>query len=217
MHPSESIIPIDDRKLMMMAYGIGTDIFSQVDIAQELHCSIDAIHGRLSKIKDNMKLNKIHSYRKDLCYIKRDDLKTLLNDSFVPLEEDEKSLISYLFEFNGYPMKSLKELESVYGINEANLRKKYQSAIVKLKRYEANEIAKSINFSYDIEPNLKYFCKLEQVFIEEYYQNKKTKLEISKCYSLPYTNVLSRFDKIALHLNNLLHYKYVIKFNFDLV
>lgn len=222
-HPSESIVSFSDQKYLSFFYGIETSFnpskekLKQSEIARRFEVSSDVVHSRISKNIENLKLKKVNLLRKDLCFIPRKDLEKYLSDVHIPLTDFEKELICYLFSFQGYPFKTLEELERIFNDSSKNLRRKYYNAMVKIFKYQNKEIDGILNFEVDVQPNLKYFCKSQQIFLIEFYKNKISKKDIACKYHVSYDSVKNTFDFLEFYLHELIHNHDTSKFNFDIV
>lgn len=223
LHPSESILDHDSSTLLSLFYGF-KNLWNPNGLKLDVNELANLYKVRNIKIKfqiekclEDLKLKKVGLLKKDLCYMERDKLNLLLEDAHLPIREEERGLICSLFGLKGTIYKTIQEFAEETKEKVPILRRRYQDAMLKIFRYINHEISGTLSFQEDIEPNLKFFPKKDQLLFIEYYKNKKTMNEIVSDYSLSESQVTYRFMKLEYQLRGILEQRKVFKLNYDAI
>ena len=116
LHPSESVLDKDANTILSLLYGFKNTWnpsgkkLSVNEIAQIYKVRNIKINFQINKYLEDLKLKKIGLLKKDLCYMKREELDILLDDVHVPIREEERDIICKLFGLKGSPYTSLTEI-----------------------------------------------------------------------------------------------------------
>ncbi len=219
--PLESVISDEENRVLSFALGIKNTknpsgkTFSKDEIMEIMEVSEDKyFHLRHSALK-KLKLNVLGILVPENIYMPLDDLEKALNDRHVPISDKERLIINHICNLNGYEHLDFKELVNVLNETDNSLRRRYQRAIVTIKKYYAGEIEGQIDYETDLLPNLKYFNKTERIYINEYFVNNLSFSQIAKKYSLSIDQVSSYFDSIYSKIHEILNEPKEKRFDYD--
>jgi len=220
-HISESVIKESHKEILSYYYGLVTKYnsngikLSLQKLLDKFNITEDSFWHIIQSNKVLIKSKKAGIETRDLLYISRNELDDLLNDYHLPISDKERDIICFLFELKGYPYKNLKELAIIYNEQENSIRRRYQRAILNIYKYLNNEIGPQLNYEVDIEPNLKYFSKCDELLIIEYFKNKLTTKQISDKYKISLDRVIEYIKRIYNYILELLNDPSVSKFDFE--
>ncbi len=65
----------------------------------------------------------------------RNDLKLSLKDPRIPISFQDRELLYYSFELEGYPYKTLKELECIFDEKAGSLKNRIERIFVTIYKY----------------------------------------------------------------------------------
>ena len=215
-HPSESLLTNEEKLFATYSFGIDSRPFEKIELMAQMKINNNKYWRLKRNILEKVKGQKIGLLKADLSYISRDQLNELLEDKNLPIKNEDKEIICYLFELKGYPYKTLKELKELKQENEKNIKRKYQNAIINIYKYQNKELAGSLDYEIDICPLLKYFSMNDQMKIEDYYKNGLTYEEMTQKYGLTINELVAIMSRIKI---GLFHYMNQLKsskiFDFD--
>jgi len=219
-HSTDSVITDIEKVIISYYLGLKTvfnpngEKLTGKEINKKLSVSGD-ISRKNSDILNKIKRRKINDLIPELIYIERDRLVEILKDSHLPISIEDKEIICYLLELNGYPLKSCKELSEMYPVNEKGIKRKYQMAIININKYLLGEKDGLLSFDIDIVPILKYFTFAERNLIIEYYRNGLSYTEIAKKYNLSNAKVKAIMYRIKTSISSIINDSNVVRFDFD--
>ncbi len=219
-HISEMVLNERERLMLAKLYGVVSDVnpMGKVYTEQEFrleHPNMSKQYKRILKnALDTVRSKKAGYTRASLAYMSRDDLKLSLKDPRIPISQKERELLYYSFELEGYPYKTLKELEEVFGEKADSLKQRVERTFVTIYKYENDELSSSISYEYDVEPYLKYFSKSDQEVLKDFYDRKLTYEEISKKHELTKGQVESLILSLDSYLRDLIDEE-VCGYDFD--
>lgn len=221
-HPSESILTEVEKRFVSYFYGIKNQYnqegvkLNKKEITQRLNLpSSHSYRNMKTSIEKKLKHNKIGTYTDTICYIKRIDLEEYLKDVHLPISRKEREIICYLFELNSYPYKSMGEIAILYNECEQSIYNRYLRTILAILKYKNREIPGTINYEYDILPNIRYFPQNDRILIDAYYHHQLTLEEIAEKYKQGYNYVKNRINKINIKLFEIIEKRDTKLFDFD--
>lgn len=219
-HSTDSVLTDIEKAIISYYLGLKT-VFNpngekktSKEINKKLAVSFD-ISRKNSDILNKIKRRKINDLTPELIYIERDRLVEILKDSHLPISIEDREIICYLLELNGYPLKSCKELSEMYPVNEKGIKRKYQMAIININKYLLGEKDGLLSFDIDIVPILKYFTSSERSLIIDYYRDGLSYTEIAKKYSLSNDKVKAIMYRIKTSISSIINDSSVVRFDFD--
>ena len=185
-HPTDSILTEEEKSIISYKYGIKTK-----ENINGIVLNNDAIRKKYAKNKVQYKniINTIEKKIKEnllgFTYpeygrIKRDELKTILEDENLPISNIEKEFLYDLLGLNNHEALDEESLVKKYKVAKSSLKRKYQRIILSILEYKDNNKKKQISYDKDIVKILKYFSLFEQKILEKYYKENKTAKEISE-------------------------------------
>lgn len=145
----------------------------------------------------------------------RNDLASIITDPHLPISNEDKKIICYLLELNGYPLKTCRELAEIFKVNEKGIKRKYQMAIINISKYLLGEKEGVISYKDDIVPNLKYFTANERLLITDYYNLNLSYQEIANKYNMTLDKIKKVMYRIKIQLNNIISGDISRMFDFD--
>ena len=185
-HPTDSILTEEEKSIISYKYGIKTK-----ENINGIVLNNDAIRKKYAKNKIQYKniINTIEKKIKEnllgFTYpeygrIKRDELKTILEDENLPISNIEKEFLCDLLGLNNHKALDEESLSKKYKISKSSLKRKYQRIILSILQYKDNNKKKQLSYDKDIIKFLKYFSLFEQKILEKYYKENKSIKEISE-------------------------------------
>ncbi len=219
-HISEMVLNQKERLLLAKLYGIVCDVnpTGKVYTEQEFRIAHPDMSKNYNKILRDalytVRSKKAGFTRASLAYMSRSDLKFSLMDPRIPISEKERKILYYSFELNGYPYKTLKELEDIIGDKAASLKDRVERTFATIYKYENDEIPASISFEYDVNPYLRFFSKSDQSILRDLYQHKLTYEEMAKQHNLTKSQIEVLTVRLDSHLRDLIDEK-AKGFDFD--
>lgn len=219
-HISERVLDDAERLLLSEVYGVACELNpSGIQYGEqkfkERHKEYSKYFSGLHKgALKSIKMKRTGLKYAPIAYMDREELRISLLDPRIPMDEKSYDILCYSFELNGYPYKSLKELESMYGITEDRLKQKIQRAFVTIFKYENDEIEPSVSYEYDVEPYLRYFAKSDQLVLKDLYLDKLSYEQIAKRNELTTGQVEKLVIRLEVHLHDLWDEK-INGFDFD--
>ena len=162
-----------------------------------------------------LKVKRYKSNMIDDSYFKRNELIDILNDKHLPISKKEKDIICYLFELQGYPYKTIDEIADIFNDSSPSIKRRYQRAILSIKKYLANEIQGVINYEEDIKPILKYFSTVDRGYLKDLYLDELSYVNISEKYNITFNQVVVIADRLKMSVYELLNCDDAKRFDFD--
>ncbi|MBE6157057.1 MAG: sigma-70 family RNA polymerase sigma factor [Firmicutes bacterium] len=216
----DSVLSVDEKKLLSCIYGFtnkynkGSKIKKSL-LAKILCFSESAINEKTKKALNKIKLRKKSLLKPDLLYLSNDELNRILDDQHLPISEDAKIIICYLFGLKDFPLKTLEELSKTINTPTKQIKRTYQRAIVSIFKYLNNEIEGTLDYNIDIEPNLRFFSKRDLLLIIEHFKNKLTNQEISQKYGISLHIINRMIKKIKITLSDIVMHEEKCYFDFE--
>lgn len=220
-HITDTILNEIDRKIVSLMYGIKSDynkdgiICSLNDISKSLKISISDLRKRIRDIRISIGARKSGIIGPDLGRLSREDIIEALEDSNIPLLDEDKQLLR---EVKGIDVDtlSLKELSKKYSINESSVRRRIYLSYVSILRYRDDKRHnKFLDFNNDVFPLLKFFPKFEQDILVYIYRDKKNEYDISKIFGIDKNKARNYMMKAKKRLYYYIKKKKTKKFDFD--
>lgn len=165
--------------------------------------------------KIKIKLRKLGILKPDLMYIERNELDKILDDVRLPISDKERDIICYLFGLRDYPVLNFSQLQEKYEERDTSIKRRYQRAIVNIRKYQLKEIDGYLNYELDIKPNLKYFSLYDRKFVIDFYKNGLVYEELAKKYKLTMDETINVMSRIKNNVYELLNNPNVKKFDYD--
>ncbi len=185
-HISEMVLNEKERLILSKLYGIKNELnptgkrYTEEEFRLS-HPDMSKQYNRtLKNALDTVRSKKVGFTRASLAYMPRNDLKLSLKDPRIPISFQDRELLYYSFELEGYPYKTLKELECIFDEKAGSLKNRIERIFVTIYKYENDEIPFSISYEYDVAPYLKYFSKSDQEVLKDFYANDLTFEEIAQ-------------------------------------
>lgn len=208
--PLESILSYDEKMVVSMFFGIKSEFnldgksYNPNEIISTMNLSKDRyIHLKNNAVK-KLKMNMVGLIDIPDIYMPLDKLEGILLDVHTPISDKERMIINSFCALNGEEKKSFKELGSIYGDTEASIKRRYERAMIGIFKYLNGEIEAKIDFDADIVPMLKYFSKIDRMYIIDYYQNNLSYETIAKKYSISFDKIVEIFNAIKIRIDEIL-------------
>lgn len=204
--PIESVLNEEERKALSLYYGIrysenpNGEKYTGDKIAEVMNISFLVYKNRRHSALKKIKMRVSGLLEPENIYIDRAQLDEALDDIHLPISEKEKEIICYTCAIKGYPHHSFEELEKIYGDTKKSLKRRYQRAIVNIRKYLNREINGKIDYDADILINLRYFSKAYQTIIVDYYKDGLTCEAIAKKYNLSFDQAYTIIENIQANL-----------------
>ena len=219
-HPVDSVISEEEKAIISYYYGIKSKYNCDGEklVGKAINEKIGITGNSSRKCKDillKIKRRKIGDLVPDLVYINREDLERILEDTHLPISFEDREIICYLLELDGYPFKSCKDIAPIFGINEKGVKRKYQMAIININKYLLNEKEGVISYEEDILPNLKYFTAFERILINDYYCVGMSYSEMAKEHNISVDRIKKAMYRIKVQLSNIISGDISRMFDFD--
>ena len=221
-HLSESILSELEKEVI--SYSNGTSYYNNPDgikldikdLSTKLNISVIKIKSILNEAENKVKGSKKGLLKSDYFYVSRNELNELLKDNNLPINNNEREIICYLFGLKGYPYKTINELSILYNDQQDYILKTFKTAIVKIRKYQTKENNEQFAFDKDIKPLLKYFSLRQRNIIIDYFKNNNTPEEISLKNNIPISKVTLDILILKIKIKNLINNEEKIrKLNFD--
>lgn len=215
----EDILNQNEKQLLSWLYGI-TNEYNQtgqrltIDIcSKRLKLTFDHVSRHiLPRALDKLRAKKTGLLRGPLEFMKREEIREIVNDRHIPLSDDDREMLSMIYGLNKRAM-TLEEYAQTRGFTRNSVWIKLQRAFIRVHRYRNGEIKGRVVFEEDVEPYLKYFAKIDQEFLVSIYRDKKSVSEIAKRDGVRRDVVDELLFKLRVYLFDLQHGE--IGFDFD--
>lgn len=219
--PLESVISDEENRVTSFDLGIKNaknplgKTFSKREIMEIMEINEDKFYRLKYSALKKLKLNVMGFLVPENIYMPLDDLEEALNDSHVPISDKERLIINHICNLNGYEHLSFKDLVDIFKETEKSLRRRYQRAIVAIKKYYAGEIEGKIDYETDLLPNLKFFNKTERIYLHDYFVNNLSFSQLAKKYSVSADQVSTFFDSLYSKIHEILNEPKKERFDYD--
>lgn len=219
-HPSESVISENDKKFLSYYLGIKNKYnldgitLTGKKLQEKLGFKRD-VSVKFNEIVKKLKQRKMGILVPELISINREELASILEDPHLPITIDDRDIICYLLELNGFALKSISDLAQKYGLTNKNLKRKYQIAIININKYLVGEKEGFVSYEYDIVPNLRYFTLKERDIIYDYYVAKLTNKQIAKKYNLSDGQATRLMYRIKTTIKDIIKNPNRVRFDYD--
>jgi len=219
-HISEMVLNEKERLILAKLYGISCDVnpTGKRYTEQEFRLAHPEMSKQYKKYLknalDTVRLKKAGLARASLAYMPREDLKLSLKDPRIPISQKDREILYYSFELEGYPYKTLKELEEIFQEKAGSLKGRVERIFTTIYKYENDEIPSSTSYEYDVVPYLKYFSKADQEVLKDLYEKKLTFEEIGSKHEITKGQVESLILSLDSYLKDLIEEE-VSGYDFD--
>lgn len=221
VRPLESVLTENERKAISFSCGIKNTanptgkVFSIERIMEIMNITRDQyFHFKVSGIK-KLKMHIAGLLDPPDIYMPLDELEKIIIDRHVPINDKERTIISYICALNGYPHKNFHEIADEMNDKASNIIRTYQRSMISIFKYLNGEIEGKIDYKTDIEPNLRYFNKLDQQYIIEYFENGLSYQKIAKKYSVSFDRIVSLFDNIFIRIRDIIENPNIKRFDYN--
>ncbi len=217
---SESVLTNDKKAIVAWYFGIKCSYnpsgkkASKEELMAEFNLQNNELRNTMLVAKRFLLERKAGMRKPELLFIPREDLRKILQDRHLPINEKERDIICQLFALNGYAYMNLEELALKYGGTVGYLKDRYQNAILKIYKYLNKEMEGTLDYETDVAPLLKYFCPSDRDLITEYYKNNLSIRKISKKYHLTETKANYALEQIRIKMHEIMHDEKAKKFDF---
>ena len=217
---SESVLTNDKKAIAAWYFGIKCSYnpsgkkASKEELMAEFNLQNNELRNTMLVAKRFLLERKAGMRKPELLFIPREDLRKILQDRHLPINEKERDIICQLFALNGYAYMNLEELALKYGGTVGYLKDRYQNAILKIYKYLNKEMEGTLDYETDVAPLLKYFCPSDRDLITEYYKNNLSIRKISKKYHLTETKANYALEQIRIKMHEIMHDEKAKKFDF---
>lgn len=219
--PLESVISDEEKRIISFSLGLKNSfnpsgkVFSSNEIKEIMNLKADRYYDLKQNGMKKLKLHSIGELNPENIYMPLDDLERAVNDRHVPISDKERLIINHICNLNGHEHLSFKDLTNLFNETDSSLRRRYQRAIVTIKKYYMDEVDAQIDYEIDLLPNLKYFNKTEKIYIKEYFANGLSFNNIAKKYSVTVEQVITYIDSIYAKIYQILNEKKKKMFDYD--
>lgn len=219
--PLESVITEIEKRVISFSFGLKNYTnpsgkkFTKERILEIMGISNDQYHHFKHEGIKKLKMHVAGLIYPSDVYMPLDKLEIMVRDRHIPISDKERMIINSITGLNGCPHKSYKEVAKITGDTEGSIRRRYQRAIVSILKYENGELDARLDYGLDIAPNLKYFSKLDQKYIIEYFGHGLTYEAMSKKYKLSRDKISAIFDAIFARIQDILENPKAKRFDYD--
>lgn len=218
-HISDSILTIEERRIISLTYGIKSDFNPDgVKYNREAILALLKINDRQyshllnkAKISIGARINKIIT--PEFGIFTCEEIRDLLQDRYIPISEKEKELLKYIKGI--YEYKDVKQLAPIFQMTPGSIKRRIKRALITLKKYKNQEIEKKLDYELDIQPLLKYFPLFEQNILYRRFHLLETAETIGATYHLAKEASFQLTTKVTKRLLYLLKCPNAKKFDFD--
>lgn len=220
-HKSESLLSELQKNILSLYHGLQNQYnecgekLSSADICEKLNIDINAFYRHYKGAIKLIKSRKANVQKPDLNYIQRSEMAEILKDRHLPISDKERDIICYLFELNNHPLKTLDDLSIIYKENTTSLRRRYQRAILSIRKYQKGEIEGKIDYEEDLVPILKYFSDSDREVIKLLFKDNLPVEQLAKRYKITIDKMRSITNRIRRNIFSILEDPNTKKFDFD--
>lgn len=221
-HPSESILTEEEKKLISLEYGIRSkyningEKKREEELSQIYHITKKSYLKRVEVIENKMREKIMGLVQPKYGIIKRNELQEILKDEHLPISEKEREILCSTNELNGYSYKTEKELAEQYHEQPASIKRRYDRAILAIKKYQNKQLPKQISYEKDIKDIEKYFSEYDRKLLTMHYQKKWTYEKIGKELGLTYDQVVIKITRLRLDVSEIINNEITAKkFDFN--
>lgn len=217
----DSVITDEEKMILALYHGYRCKFnlsgvkLSKSKIAEELKKDIGTISDKINNAIIKIKKRKIDLIKPELLYIERNIVENFLNDIHLPLDDKKKDIICSLLGLKEYPVYDIEEVAKIYNTTPKNIKRQYQRGILIILKYLNHEIEGTLNYTEEIEPNLRYFSKRDRDFLINKHRDKLTNEQIAENYQLKIDYVNKRMTELHNILNGLINGN-LIRFDFEM-
>lgn len=210
-HRVDSILTEDEKKIVSLKYGIKSkynqdgEVKSNQEIADDFSISIAVCKNRINHLSNKMREKILGLRVPSYGIIERKTIAKILKDPYLPISEKERDIICYTNELNGYPYMSEKELSNKYQEQPSSIKRRYNRAILSIKKYQEGLLPKQINYKKDIKEIEKYFSEYDRKLLEMVYNRKLTEKKIASELGITRFQSRQKIIKIKLDVGEILN------------
>ena len=217
----DSVITDEEKMILALYHGYRCKFnlsgvkLSKSKIAEELKKDIGTISDKINNAIIKIKKRKIDLIKPELLYIERNIVENFLNDIHLPLDDNKRVIICSLLGLKEYPVYDIEEVAKIHNTTSKNIKRQYQRGILTILKYLNHEIEGNLNYTEEIEPNLRYFSKRDRDFLINKYKDKLTNEQIATKYQINIDYVNKRMTEIHNILNGLINNE-LNRFDFEM-
>lgn len=214
--PIDSVLLEEEKRVLSMHYGIES-LYNETGKKYELQ-ELMALYGKskysiqsnISSALLKLKQHMIGVLEPEFGLIPTLHMKEILKDPHIPISKEDKSFLIDLLGLEG-KSKSKEEMMEIYQISIPSIKRKYQRALLLLKKYQVGEVEPVYSYEVDILPIMKYFSSYDRSFIKEIYKNHLTVQQIAKKFNITIHTVQNSTKRIQIKLLSILKNKGIAK------
>lgn len=216
-HQSDSVLTEKEKTLIAFKYGIKCTynqtgiVKNYSEIANFLFISMATCKNRVSCISNKMRERILGLRIPSYGIIGRESMKKIIKDSYLPISEKERDIICYVNELNGYSYMNEKELSEKYHEKPSSIKRRYERAILAIKKYQVGALSKQINYQKDIKEIEKYFSEYDRKLLEMIYNRKLVEKQIASELGITRFQSRQRIIKIKLDVEEILNNEPIAK------
>lgn len=221
-HPSESILTEEEKKLIALEYGIQSkynidgESKTQEELAKIYQITKKSYLSRVESIENKMREKLMGIAQPKYGIIGREELEQLLKDENLPISGKEREILCRTNELNGFSISTEKELAEYYHEKPSSIKRRYDRAILAIKKYQNNLLPRQISYEKEIKKIEKYFSEYDRKLLAMYYEKKLSYEKIGQELGLTYDQVQLKVLKLRLDVSEILNDEITAKkFDFD--
>lgn len=221
-HPCESILTEEEKKMVSLKYGIKSKYNETGEIKsnQEIDITLPMLEGnsknRLTNINNKLREKLLNIKQPNYGIISRKQMEKLLKDKNLPISEKEKDIICHTNELEEYKYMTEEELSEKYHEKASSIKRRYNRAILSIKKYQDKSLGKQIDYDKDIKPIEKYFSEYDRKLLKMYYKQNLTEEKLAEKLNITKFQSRQKLIKLRLDVAEILNDEIVAKkFDFD--
>lgn len=221
-HITDSVLSDDERKFISYYYGITCDYnpdgikYTKNDIMDKFNINFSKATRILNNINLNIRQRKCNLLLPRYGIILKNELEEILKDSHLPITDKEKEILCYLKGIGEYKLLSEEEIAKKFDMNVNSLYRRYQRAILLIKKYQSGEIEGKYSYEDDIIPVLKYFSEYDRNLLYLLYFKKANSSDIAEDMNITRDTAFNDIRRVKYKLLSILNNDSIVrKFDFD--
>lgn len=222
--PIDSILTEKEKEYLSMLYGIQNrwnnegKKYTTKELTQIFDTTKYIVFHKKKEAIRKLRLAQVGKLFPEFGIIPSHHLEELLNDPHIPLKKDDVELLKNILKI-GLEEESIVETlqnQKKITINVKSIKRKYQRAILLLKKYENGEIEPQLSFEKEIKPNLKYFSGYEQKLLTLIYKEEKSASQIKSVFKKSIDKIRWDINKVKITLYAILQKENIVNlFSFE--
>ncbi|MCI8346391.1 MAG: sigma-70 family RNA polymerase sigma factor [Bacilli bacterium] len=204
-HQADSVLTEEEKSMVAFKYGIKCEYNpmgkkeKNQEIADHFSISLNCCKAKINSFNRKMRERILRLTMPKYGIIRRDEMRKILNNNPLLISEKERDIICHTNELNGYCYLSETELKEKYQERSNNFKRRYDRAVLSIKKYQDNLLPRKIDYQKDIKNIERYFSKYDRKLLEMIYNQRLTEKQIAE--KLEITDFQSRQKIIKIKLD----------------